>query len=148
MKNKIFLVEDDSAILETLSIFLRHEGYDVICASGVADALDTLEVTQPDLLLLDDVLQGDTSEQVAEGLRRAHADVPLILFTGSGDPEARAEEMFADEFVAKPFELDVLLAKIRTCLDSRKCDMTLRDNLLGRRGGYDQADRKEIRNLP
>lgn len=129
-RQQILLVEDDVAIMETLTLFLRYEGYEVFKASSVEQAIGTLSVMKPDLVLLDYMLQDDTAESVVELLRQKYADeVVVILLTAADDPEGKAGLVGADSVVAKPFELDVLLKSVKDSLESGA--ESLPEHLLG-----------------
>jgi DNA-binding response OmpR family regulator len=120
LKNKILLVEDDLAIMETLSMFLNYEGYDVLRAANVDQALEVIEETCPDLVLLDYMLQDDTAEPVVDALRAKYGErAVVLLLTAADDPIGKGEMVCADAVVAKPFELDVLLRNIRESIDRR-----------------------------
>src|SRR5690242_3370004 len=107
MSQQILLVEDDAAIMETLALFLRYEGYEVIKARNTAEAGACIQAGKPDLALLDYMLQDDTAEPVVEMLRGAYGrDVKVILFTAADDPVGKGDAVAADAVVAKPFELD------------------------------------------
>ncbi len=117
MNKQILLVEDDIAIMDTLTMFLQYEGYDVLRARSVERALEVLERAIPDLVLLDYMLQDDTAEPVIEALRAKHSNrVRVILLTAADDPAGKAADIGADGVIAKPFELDVLLRTIRDAL--------------------------------
>lgn len=117
MGKQILVVEDDAAIMETLSMFLCYEGYQVLRAHDVAEALDSIETEQPDLLLLDYMLHDETAEPVVEALRaRNGREVPVILMTAIDNPVGRARVLGVEAVVPKPFELDVLLRVMRDCL--------------------------------
>ena len=116
MAKQILLVEDDVAIMETLSLFLRYEGYDVAKARNCEQAAQYLRSTRPDLVILDYMLQEDTAEPVVELLRSRYGhEVKVVLFTAADDPVGKGEAVAADAVVAKRFELDFLLETIRSC---------------------------------
>lgn len=114
MSKHILLVEDDAAIMETLSLFLRYEGYVVSKARNSEQANAFIKTGRPDLVLLDYMLQEDTAEPVVELLRSIHGPgVRVVLLTAADDPVGKAQSVSADAVVAKPFELDFLLETIR-----------------------------------
>ncbi|MBI3542521.1 MAG: response regulator, partial [Deltaproteobacteria bacterium] len=86
----ILLVEDDAAIIDTLTMFLRYEGYEVLKARSVGRALEVLETTCPDLVLLDYMLQDDTGDRVVAFARRKYGyDTKIMLLTAVDDAEGR-----------------------------------------------------------
>jgi DNA-binding response OmpR family regulator len=114
----VLLVEDDERISEPLIRVLRSEGFDVIHVDAGGPALDALDSERPDLVLLDLTLPDIDGLDVCRRLRTTHPDLPVIMLT------ARAEEMDvivglnagADDYVAKPFRLAELVARIRARL--------------------------------
>lgn len=116
-KHQILLVEDDGAIMDTLTIFLQYEGYEVLKARSVERAMEVLKEIKPDLVLLDYMLQDNTAEPVIEFIRSQYAKLPVILLTAADDPSGKARNIGADGVVAKPFELDVLLGSVRNFLE-------------------------------
>ena len=118
MGKQILLVEDDVAIMETLALFLRYEGYEVLKARNTEEAAACIHSSQPDLVLLDYMLQDDTAEPIVKILRAQYGEsVKVILLTAADDPAGKGQAVSADAVVAKPFELDFLLETIRTCIE-------------------------------
>jgi DNA-binding response OmpR family regulator len=114
----ILLVEDDERISEPLVRVLRSEGFDVIHVDGGNAAVTHVETDRPDLVLLDLTLPDIDGVDVCRKLRSTMPDLPIVMLT------ARAEEMDvivglnagADDYVAKPFRLAELVARIRARL--------------------------------
>lgn len=110
---KILLADDDSVVLELLTKLLSSK-YNVLTASDGAEALKLIQQNLPDLIL------SDITMPKIDGLELCHTikntpetkDLPLILFTGSGDLEVQALRGGADDFIAKPIMFEVLLARI------------------------------------
>jgi len=114
----VLLVEDDDRISEPLIRVLRSEGFDVAHVAAGLAALDSVRDHCPDLVLLDLTLPDIDGLDVCRALRSDHPGLPIIMLT------ARAEEMDvivglnagADDYVAKPFRLAELVARIRARL--------------------------------
>jgi DNA-binding response OmpR family regulator len=114
----ILLVEDDERISEPLVRVLRGEGYDVELVTEGSAALDCVQRHRPDLVLLDLTLPDIDGLDVCRKLRSEAPDLPIVMLT------ARAEEMDvivglnagADDYVAKPFRLAELIARIKARL--------------------------------
>ncbi len=114
----VLLVEDDERISEPLIRVLRSEGFDVHHVDAGGPAIDSVREARPDLVLLDLTLPDVDGLDVCRTIRATHADLPIIMLT------ARAEEMDvivglnagADDYVAKPFRLAELVARIRARL--------------------------------
>lgn len=127
MGKKILVVEDDAAIIETLSIFLRYEGYEVLKATSVEQARSMLDEVCPDLVLLDYMLQDNTAEPVAKHLRLRYGSKPIIvLLTAADDALAKRDLIHANAVVAKPFDLDVLLRVILESFEKPEHEASVR----------------------
>jgi CheY-like chemotaxis protein len=114
--SRILVVEDDPAIRQTVAEVLADEGFDVACAVNGADALAHLAAaTVPDLILLDlsmPVMDGWAFRSAQRSDPRL-AQIPTVVVSASHGADARSLAALApDAFLAKPFDLDRLLATI------------------------------------
>lgn len=110
----ILVVDDDEVILSTLALFLADEGYDVVVASNGKEALERAKHEHPRLILLDmkmPVMDGWAFAAAYREQPGPHA--PIIVMTAARDARARAAEIAADGYLAKPFDLDRLLDLMR-----------------------------------
>jgi two-component system alkaline phosphatase synthesis response regulator PhoP len=116
----IFVVEDEEDILELLEYNLTREGYTVTTATDGEEALDKIPKTLPDLILLDLMLPGINGLDVCRKLKQESqtASIPIIMVTAKGEESdvVIGLELGADDYVAKPFSIKVLIARIRTVL--------------------------------
>jgi DNA-binding response OmpR family regulator len=112
----LLVVDDDAGLRETLADFFEMEGYRVLQAGDVAGARSQLEAN-PSLVLLDINMPGGDGLTFAASLR-ATSSVPIIILSGKGAMVDRVVglEVGADDYVAKPFELRELLARVRAVL--------------------------------
>jgi len=114
--SRILVVEDESHIAEGLRFNLEAEGHQVEIAGDGEDALDRMLVkNQPyDLVLLDVMLPGMDGFAVAHELRRRQNFAPILMLTARGRPEdvLKGFESGADDYLPKPFNLDILVARI------------------------------------
>lgn len=112
---KVLIVDDDPAILDAISLILEDEGYDVSTASG-GDIVSIAEREQPDIVLLDIRLSGQDGRDVCRALKTAPttARVPVLMISANQHGAAYAQQAGADDYLAKPFELDDILAKVAT----------------------------------
>jgi len=114
--SRILVVEDESHIAEGLRFNLEAEGHQVEIAGDGEDALDRMLVKhQPyDLVLLDVMLPGKDGFAVAHELRRRQHFAPILMLTARGRPEdvLKGFESGADDYLSKPFNLDILVARI------------------------------------
>jgi len=114
----VLLVEDDVRISEPLIRVLRSEGFEVEHVDAGLSAIESVTAGRPDLVLLDLTLPDVDGLDVCRKIRADHPNLPIIMLT------ARAEEMDvivglnagADDYVAKPFRLAELVARIRARL--------------------------------
>ncbi len=116
MKN-ILLVEDDKSIVIGLSYSLNAEGYHVVSAGTVAEALRKMSETRFDLILLDLSLPDGSGYDVCS-VARDKDDMPVIFLTACDDEinVVMGLEMGADDYITKPFRLRELLSRIKTVL--------------------------------
>lgn len=117
MALRILVVDDDTALAEMVGLVLEAEGFDVsFCATG-SDALEAFRDADPDLVLLDLMLPGIDGIEVCRRIR-AESDVPVIMLTARSDTldVVAGLEAGADDYVAKPFKTQELVARIRTRL--------------------------------
>jgi two-component system phosphate regulon response regulator OmpR len=115
----ILLVDDDARLRALLSRFLTENGFRVTTAETAADARDKLRFMDFDLMVLDVMMPGETGLELTGGLRGERAPtMPILLLTARGTPEdiLAGFEAGADDYLGKPFDPRVLLARIRAML--------------------------------
>lgn len=112
---KIVIIEDDKAIMNSLSDFLKAEGYTVYTAVGQKDGTRLIRECSPDCILLDISLPDGNGFSICSDVRR-YSDVPIIFLTASGDEKSviAGLELGADDYIKKPFSPAELVARIRT----------------------------------
>jgi two-component system, OmpR family, response regulator MprA len=117
---RVLVVEDDADIADVLRRSLRNEGYDVRTSADGVDALDVAAGFVPDLVVLDLGLPRLDGIEVCRRLRR-EGDVPILMLTARAETEDRVTglDSGADDYLAKPFERQELLARIRALLRRR-----------------------------
>jgi DNA-binding response OmpR family regulator len=117
---RVLVVEDDEAIADVLRRTLRQEGHEVRSSVDGVDALRAAEEFVPDLVILDLGLPGLDGIEVCRRLR-AESDVPILMLTARTDLENRVEglDSGADDYLAKPFERQELLARMRALMRRR-----------------------------
>ena len=114
---KILVVEDDPGVATMVGIILADAGYDsVICDDGAA-APATFSAENPDLVLLDVMLPGMSGIEVCRSIRET-AGTPIIMLTAKDSSEdiVAGLEAGADDYLTKPFDKSVLIARIRARL--------------------------------
>lgn len=115
--NRILLVEDDKSIIENLSAFLKDEGFMVESTSTQNEALEMVENSNFDLVLLDISLAQGNGFAVCSGIKSSK-DIPVIFLTASGDEYSVVAglDMGADDYINKPFRPRELISRIKSVL--------------------------------
>jgi len=113
----IMAVDDEETILKLLRVNLAVDGYDVITAPDGSSALELLEEYKPALVLLDIMMPELDGFQVLDLIRKC-SNVPVIMLTARGEEAALRDTLTAgaDDYVTKPFSMQVLMARIRAKL--------------------------------
>ena len=114
----ILVVDDDARLRTLLSRYLAENGFRVTTAASAAEAREKLRFLQPELMVLDVMMPGESGLELTESLRRDKAGVPVVLLTARGAPEDRIAgfEAGADDYLPKPFDPKELLLRIRARL--------------------------------
>ena len=117
---KVFVVDDDAAVRESLGRALRLEGYEVELAADGADALARLDVDGAgvDLVVLDVLMPNVDGLEVCRRIRRSGSRLPVLMLTARDEVADRVAglDAGADDYVVKPFALAELLARVRALL--------------------------------
>ena len=120
MVASILLVEDEAAIREMVAMALERAGYRVRHAESAEDADAAIRLSQPDLILLDWMLPGESGIDFARRLKRERVtrEIPVILLTARGEEADRIRglDAGADDYVPKPFSPRELVARVKAVL--------------------------------
>lgn len=115
---KVLLIDDEPQMCALLSKVLTNNGFEVIVENDGASGLREAKRFNPDLILLDIIMPGLDGFEVAQRLRKdpACAQIPIMVLTAHATPYARktATDAGVDDFVTKPFDLENLVAKVKT----------------------------------
>jgi two-component system response regulator RegX3 len=113
----VLVVEDEESFLEALVVGLKREGFRVKAARNGNEALDVFDVVKPDLVLLDVMLPEISGLDVCRDIRR-RSTVPIIMVSAKSSEidTVVGLEVGADDYVAKPFRLRELVARIHAAL--------------------------------
>lgn len=117
MRKKIFVVDDDPAIGDVVQLILEDAGYEVeIHTDG--HAVQQMQEPFPDLLLLDIRLSGADGQKICWQLKHQEATqhIPIILLSAHKEMQRMAGDAGADQVLAKPFEIEDLLALVAHAL--------------------------------
>lgn len=114
---RIFVVEDDAALRGELMRLLELQGHVALASTAFDRIADEALAADPDCVLLDLKLPGDGGHAVCRDLRRA-SDVPIVMLTSSDNEfdEVMSMNLGADDYVTKPYNPAVLLARIQSVL--------------------------------
>jgi DNA-binding response OmpR family regulator len=116
-RKRVLVVDDDPIMVEALSLFLELEGFEVAAAYNGMGALNEIEMSAPDAVILDIRLPVLDGSEVCHHLRSRRGDrrTPIIVFTGLADKKWRTVMMDAgaDEFISKPCDFKVLSSAVQ-----------------------------------
>jgi two-component system phosphate regulon response regulator OmpR len=114
----VLVVDDDDRLRRLLQRYLTENGFRVTTAETAADARTKMRSVQPDLMVLDVTMPGETGLDLTETMRRERSDLPILLLTARGAPEDRIAgfEAGADDYLGKPFDPYELVLRIRAML--------------------------------
>lgn len=106
----VLVVEDDPALGRVIELVLKDAGYSVIAATDGREALDRVAEGLPGVVLLDMKMPVMDGWEFATELRSKYGrTVPLIMVTAAWNSEQRAQEIGADDYLDKPFDIDDLV---------------------------------------
>lgn len=113
-KKKILIFDDDKVILEVISIIFEEGGYDVEISETSHDIIQKVSAFQPDVILMDNWIPNIGGVEATKLLKshEEYKNIPVIYVTANNDIVALAKSAQADDFVAKPFNLEDLEEKV------------------------------------
>ncbi|KAB1232328.1 response regulator [Chryseobacterium viscerum] len=113
-KKKILIFDDDTAILEVITIIFEENGYEVKISETSHDILEKVEEYKPDVILMDNWIPRIGGVEATKLLKSTEEfkHIPVIYVTANNDIVALASEAQADDYVSKPFNLDDLEEKV------------------------------------
>ena len=121
-QKRILIVDDEPDILEFLQIIFEEAGF-LAVTTEKGDYLEKLhQGAMPDLVLLDMLLSGRDGREIVRQLKSngKTKHVPVIMFSAHPSAEKTAREAGADDFVEKPFDIDVLLQKVERLISAKE----------------------------
>ena len=132
MKGKIFIIEDETSIIQLVQHNLEKEGFVVSSSTNGNDGLKELKKFQPDLLLLDWMLPDLSGVEICKSIRKDNSfkNLPVIMLTAKGEEEDKIKGLDSgvDDYLTKPFSFNELMARIKAVL-RRSNPNTVSDNL-------------------
>jgi two-component system response regulator MprA len=116
--SRVLIAEDDRSVRESLILALGVEGYDVEAVNDGAQALEAVALREPDVIVLDIMMPSLDGLTVCRRLRTAKNRTPILMLTARHEVSDRVSglDAGADDYLAKPFSLDELLARLRALL--------------------------------
>lgn len=118
MKTHILVIEDEIQIARVLKVELEYEGYQVTVEHNGKTGLETALQSEIDLILLDVMLPELNGIEVLRRIRKANCHTPVILLTARNTTfdKVAGLDQGANDYITKPFEIEELLARIRSCI--------------------------------
>ena len=118
---RILVVDDDRAVRDSLRRSLEFNGYEVALAADGVEALARINGLAPDALIVDVMMPRLDGLETTKALRAAGNDVPILVLTARDSVSDRVDglDAGADDYLAKPFALEELLARVRAMLRRR-----------------------------
>ena len=124
MSQKIYIVEDEPDIRETLKYNFSNEGFEVFTAPDGEEALSNIKKVLPDVLILDLMLPGVSGLDVCKSIRADDdiSDMSIIMLTAKGEEIDRVIgfELGADDYVTKPFSVRELILRVKVLLKKQR----------------------------
>ena len=116
----ILLVDDDDRIRDLVKEYLNQNNYLVSTAKDSNDAFEKTKIIKFDLIVLDIMMPGKTGLEFTQDYKNK-INTPILLLTAKGEPSERIEglEVGADDYLTKPFDSEILLAKIKSILNRK-----------------------------
>lgn len=111
------IADDDPAILDATSMILEDEGY-IVYTTTDGQTVNRIKKSSPDLLLLDIWMSGVDGRDICRSLKADSVtkNLPVIMVSANRDTEKIAKEAGAEDFLAKPFDIEDLLEKVEKYL--------------------------------
>ena len=117
--SKILIVEDDKELARIMELELAHEGFEPLLSHDGRDGLEKILAEKPDLVLLDVMLPKVSGLEVLRKVRNEmKSDLPVIMVTARGESIDTVDGLNsgADDYIPKPFKIEVLLARMKAVL--------------------------------
>ncbi len=121
--SRILVVDDDTDILSVMEILLTMKGFEVEVTAKGENTFPKIDTFRPDLILLDVLISGHDGRTICKQLKSNEATrhIPIIMFSAHPGAAATIADYGADDFIAKPFDVNNLIQKVNT-------QLTFKDN--------------------
>jgi len=126
MKNIIYLVEDDKDIREVVEYLLTGIGLNIQTYGTISEFKKGLEVTLPDMIILDIMLPDGNGTDICRELKLAELtrSIPVLLMSAHSDGKSPDGKLYADDFISKPFDVEDLIQRIEQKLQTTSFDQS------------------------
>ena len=135
--NSVLVVDDEEPMRKVLSAALEREGFSVLIAEDGEHALECVEQQHVDLILLDTLMPGLSGLDVLKELRKTYSasELPVLMVTAVDESEDMIEALAlgANDYIAKPFALPVLFARLRTSLSLSQAQRKTQEEITERK---------------
>lgn len=117
---KILVIENDKAIADVVTEFLKDEGYNYVLYNDAVEIQPLIQEHQPDLILLDYLLDSTNGGELCSQVKKtpATAQIPVIIYSAAPKVLQSLGYYGCDLFIAKPFDLDYFAEQIQVLLES------------------------------
>jgi CheY-like chemotaxis protein len=114
-EKKILLLDDNKDLLLIVQIILKSQGYEVVQACCIQEAVQKIKIHQPALIMMDVFIKEDDGREFCSQLKASPetSTVKVILMSGIETENANLQLVGADDFIAKPFDYDDLLQRVQ-----------------------------------
>ena len=127
MGKKIVIIDDELDLLTVATFRLKRSGYEVLCAVDGKEGLNLVRQAMPDLVLLDLDLPIIHGSEVCRSIKddASTRDIPVVFFAAAGDGRVAlfTEQFGADDYIIKPFEPELLIAKTEELIKQKNSNL-------------------------
>ena len=118
--SKILVVDDSEDLLDLLTVMLTIKGHEVATAGNTTDALKKVNSFFPDLIMMDVLLGNKSGKQLCWSIKKTNPVIPVLLMSASPALLKNFGDCNADDFLEKPFDINILNRTIDALLTSSK----------------------------
>ncbi|SNR61661.1 response regulator transcription factor [Flavobacterium sp. ov086] len=118
-EKKIMIIENDEMTIEILKFILKREGYKISIAKDGINAIERIATIMPDLVITTIIIPLKSGLEIISYIKRNFKDIRVVALSSLGEEENTVEEAFelgVDDFIAKPFNPNELLLRIKRFL--------------------------------
>jgi DNA-binding response OmpR family regulator len=126
----ILIVDDDRDIRYMMQSILKHEGYKTMTCASADELSDILSVIRPAAIIMDMLLSGTDGKDICRSLKKKESTnhIPVMMVSAHPDAELLCREAGTDDFLEKPFDIEVFISKIRSLIkEAVRNDRMLQD---------------------